>query len=83
MSYALLFAAFALVLDLLHAMTRSHRDLAVELVVLRQQLPMYQRKAPQAPRLARWDKVQMAAILTRYCTLASAIVIVKPETVLR
>jgi putative transposase len=83
MPFALLFAAFALVLDLLHAVTRSRRHLAVEVVVLRQQVRMYQRKAPQAPRLARWDKVLLAAIITRYRALASAVVIVQPTTVLR
>ncbi len=36
MPFALLFTAFALVLDLLHAATRDRRDLAVEVVVLRQ-----------------------------------------------
>jgi putative transposase len=44
---------------------------------------MYQRQAKQAPRLTRWDKVVLAAIVTRYRALASAVVIVRPETVLR
>src|SRR6476659_5615665 len=83
MPFALLFAAFALVLDLLHAVTRSRRDLAVEVVALRQQVRMYQRQATRAPRLARWDKVLLVAILTRYRALASAVVIVQPDTVLR
>jgi len=83
MPFAFLFATFTLVLDLLHAVTRSRRDLAVEVIVLRQQVRMYQRKAQRAPRLARWDKVLLAAIITRSRALASAITIVKPETVLR
>ncbi len=83
MPFALLFATFALVLDLLHAATRGRRDLAVEVVVLRQQVRMYQRQATRAPRLTRWDKVLLAAIVTRYHALASAIVIVRPDTVLR
>ncbi len=36
-----------------------------------------------APRLSHWDKVLLAAIVTRYRALASAVVIVQPETVLR
>ena len=83
MPFALLFATFALVLDLVHAATRGRGDLAVEVIVLRQQVRMYQRKATRAPHLARWDKVLLAAIVTRYRTLASAIVIVRPDTVLR
>jgi hypothetical protein len=42
MPFALLLAAFALVLDLLHAATLGRRDLAVEVVVLCQQVRMYQ-----------------------------------------
>jgi hypothetical protein len=38
-----------LVLDLLHAVTRGRRDLAVEVVALRQQVRMYQRQATRAP----------------------------------
>ena len=83
MPFILLFAAFTLVLDLLRAATRRQQDLAVEVVVLRQQVRMYQRKARRPPRLSRWDKVLLAAIVTRYRALASAVVIVQPETVLR
>src|SRR4051794_19309608 len=83
MPFALVFAVIALVLDLLHAVTRDRRDLAVEVVALRQHVRMYQRQAKQAPRLTRWDKVVLAAIITRYRTLASAVVIVRPATVLR
>ncbi len=35
MPFAFLFAAFTLVLDLLHSVTRGRLDLAVEVVVLR------------------------------------------------
>ncbi len=80
MPFALLLAVFRLVLDLLHAVTRFRQDLAVEVVVLRQQVRMYQRTGTRVPRLARWDKVLLAAIFTRYRALASSIVIVKPET---
>ena len=49
MPFARLVAAFALVLDLLHAVTRGRQDLAVEVVVLRQQVRLYQRQAKRAP----------------------------------
>jgi hypothetical protein len=52
MPLAFLFAAFTLVLDLLHAATRSRRDLAVEVVAQRQQVRMYQRQATRAPMLS-------------------------------
>ena len=57
--------------------------MAVEVIVLRQQVRMYQRQATRAPRLPRWDKVLLAAIVARYRALAGAIVIVQPDTVLR
>src|SRR5829696_8822932 len=83
MPFALLLAAFGLVLDLLHAITRRRRDLALEVVVLRQQVRMYQRQTQRAPRLPRWDKVLLAAFVARCQALASAVVIVQPDTVLR
>jgi transposase InsO family protein len=57
----------ALVLDLLHAMTRSEHDKTREIVVLRQQLRRYERTVSARPRLSRWDRL----------------VLVRPETVLR
>jgi hypothetical protein len=51
MPFTLLFAAFTLVLDLLRAATGRQQDLAVEVVVLRQHVRMYQRKARRAPRV--------------------------------
>jgi transposase len=83
MPFAFLFAVFALALDLLHAVTRDRRHLAVEVITLRQQVRVYQRQATRAPRLPRWDKVLLAAIVARYRALAGAIVIVQPDTVLR
>ncbi len=44
---------------------------------------LYRRQATRAPRLSRWDMVLLAAIVARYRALASAVVIVQPDTVLR
>jgi transposase InsO family protein len=63
--------------------TRRRRDLVGEVIVLRQQVRMYQRAVKGVPRLARWDKVLLAAIITRYRALVNTVVIVRPETVLR
>ncbi len=52
MPFALLLAVFGLIFDLLHAATRRRRDLAVDVVVLRQQVRLYQRQAQRAPPLA-------------------------------
>ena len=83
MPFAILFAAFVLILDLLHAVTRDRRGLAIEVIAIRQQVRMYRRQAQRAPRLTRWDKVVLAAIIASDRALARAVVIVQPETVLR
>jgi hypothetical protein len=49
MPFAVLFAIFALALDLLHSVTRDRRHLAFEVIVLRQQVRVYQRQATRAP----------------------------------
>src|SRR6185437_15440926 len=70
-------------LDLIQALTRSKQDQAVEILLLRQQLRIALRQAPPAPRLSRWEKVILAALGARCRDLASALVLVKPATVLR
>ena len=59
-------------LDLAHVLSRSGHDQALELVLLRQQLRLYEHQARQ-PRPSRWEKVPLAVIaatlpdLTRVC----------------
>ena len=83
MLFAVLSATLALLLDLLHAMTRGEHDKTLEIVVLRQQLRRYERTVSARPRLSRWDKMVLATIVAKYRALASALVLVQPETVLR
>ena len=72
MPYLLLHVMFSFLLDLAHVFTRSAPDQAPELVLLRQQLRLYEHQARQ-PRPSRWEKVPLAAIaatlpdLTRVC----------------
>lgn len=81
------FRVFRLVLtfvvDLLQVLIRSKQDQAIEVLILRHQLRIALRQAPTLPRLSRWEKVTLAALSTRCRDLASALVLVKPETVLR
>ena len=49
MPFARLRAAFAPVLDLLHAVTRGQRELALQVVVLRQHVGQYRRQVTRAP----------------------------------
>ena len=70
-------------LDLIQALTRSKQDQAIEIVLLRQQLRIALRQAPSVPRLSRREQVRLAALGLRCRDLASALVLVKPATVLR
>jgi len=83
MLFAVLSATLALLLDLPHALTRGEYDKTLEIVVLRQQLRRYERTASPRPRLARWDKMVLATLVAKYRALASTLVLVQPETVLR
>ncbi len=83
MPFRVFFLALTFVLDLIQALARSKQDQALEVVILRQQLPMALRQAPSSPRLSRWEKVTLAALGARCRDLATALVLVKPATVLR
>ena len=54
MPYLVLHVVLWFLLDLAHALTRSSHDQALELVLLRQQLRLYERKTKQ-PRPSRWE----------------------------
>ncbi len=62
--------------------TRSRRDLIVENALLRQQLLILQRQVKR-PKLRWRDRVLIVGIASRVATWKNALLIVKPETVLR
>ncbi len=70
-------------LDLMRVLIRSKQDQALEILLLRHQLRIALRQAPSTPRLSRWEKVTLAALAARCRDLATALVLVKPATVLR
>jgi transposase InsO family protein len=81
----------ALVLDLLLIGRRSPASKDLEIVLLRQQLRMMQRRQARPPRLSRWEKLTLATIAGTLrgrvadarTRLSRSIILVKPETVLR
>jgi putative transposase len=83
MLFAAVLTMLALLCDLLHAMTRGEHDKTLEIVVRRQQLRRYARTASAKPHRSRWDKLVLATIVAKYRALASALVLVQPETALR
>jgi len=69
-------------LDLLHTLTQSDHDQAVELLLLRQQLRVYERKA-QRPRPSRWEKVLLANLAAELPDLSRGCLVFTPATLLR
>ena len=82
---------FSLLLTLLTAWRRSDAAKDLEILALRHQLAVLQRRQAQPPRLTWWEKLPLALIVARLKGLAQgtslpwrpAVVLVTPETVLR
>ncbi len=62
MPFLVLHIVFSFVLDFLHLVTKSDHDRALELMLLRQQLRLYERKASQ-PRPSRCEKVALEPVM--------------------
>ena len=63
-----------------HAFVRSHHQLGLEILALRQQVVVLERKRPR-PRLRKWDRLFLVALRGLWSRWSTALVIVKPETV--
>ena|SRR3712207_2424131 len=62
--FPILDVVLSFLLDLGQVLARSDRDKTVELVLLRQQLRLYERQARQ-PRPSRWAKVALASLAAK------------------
>src|SRR5215216_2891547 len=82
MPFLVLRVVFSFVLDLAHVLRHSDHDKDVELVLLRQQLRLYERKARQ-PRPSRWEKVVLATLAARLPDLSRVCLVFTPATLLR
>ena len=71
-----------IVLALVRSLFANKADLAMENLALRQQLAVYKRKQPR-PRLSDLDRLFWTALKDQFAGWADALVIVKPETVIR
>jgi hypothetical protein len=79
-----------LLLDLITARRRSDSAKDLEILLLRHQLRVLQRRLPQ-PRLSRWERLTLALLATKLRHLTAearqrwprSLVLVKPETVLQ
>ena len=81
MPFLALHVVLSFLLDLAHALTRSRHDQALELVLLRQQLRLYERQAHQ-PQPSRWEKVALASLAARLPALSRVALIFTPATLL-
>src|SRR6266542_4463614 len=82
MPFLALHVVLSFVLDLLHLVTQRDHDRALELLLLRQQLRLYERKAKQ-PRPSRWEKVVLASLAARLPDLSRVCLVFTPATLLR
>src|SRR6266542_2067148 len=90
MFWAALAHLVALLLDLLTARRQADGAKDLEILLLRHQLRVLQRRRPR-PHLSRWERLTLALLATklRHLTgdarqrLSRSLVLVQPETVLR
>ncbi len=91
MIYFVLGRIFSLLLDLIAVVWRSDHEKDIEILLLRQQVRILQRKHSHSPRLSRWEKVDLAVLAARLVALSStgrsrltqAVLVFKPDTLLK
>ena len=77
-----MFRLLASIVHLLCGLFRSKAALAIEIAALRQQLAVFKQKTPR-PRLTGADRVFWVMLRRLWCGWIDALIIVKPETVVR
>src|SRR5215211_1447180 len=82
MPFLVLHVVCSFLLDLLHVLTRADHDKDLELLLLRQQLRLYERKARQ-PGPSRWEKVLLASLAAKLPDLSRVALVFTPATLLR
>ena len=91
MLFFLLAQAFSLLLDLIWVHRRAEQDKDIELLLMRQQLRILQRKHPHAPRLSRWQKLTLLVLVGKLTAmkasartrLSQVVLLFKPDTLLK
>jgi len=91
MIFFVLAQLFSLLLDLIWLNRRAEHDKHIEILLLRQELRLLQRKQPRTPRISRWEKLTLLVLarkltsLTHSATvrLSEVVLLFKPETLLK
>ena len=81
----------SILLDLIWVARRTETDKDVEILLLRQQLHILQRKQPRAPRISRWEKLTFVILARNLTTLTTSgrarltqvVLLFKPDTLLK
>ena len=91
MIFAMLAPLFSMLLDLLSLLVRSDREKDLEILLLRQQIRILQRKHTRTPRLSWWEKLPLALLVAKLVKgkpalrprLSQCLLLFTPEAVLR
>src|SRR5690349_24592952 len=91
MLYHVLAPLISLLLDLFTTSRRSDQQKDLEILLLRQQLCILQRRHPLTPRLSRWEKLGLVVLVAKFTAvglgtkvkLDQALLLFKPDTVLK
>ena len=81
MPFVILHVVCSFLLDLAHVLTRSGHNKYLELLLLRQQLRLYERRARQ-PRPSRWEEAVLASLAAKLPDLSRVALIFTPATLL-
>src|SRR3954464_13839934 len=80
-----------LIVDLIGGAHGEAEEKDLQIALLRHQVRLLQRRSPRPPRLARWEKLTLAVLTAKLSRLtaapqtrlARAVLLVRPETVLK
>src|SRR4028118_1127411 len=82
---------FSMLLDLIGLGRQTDRTKDLEILLLRQQLQILQRKQPHVPRISRWEKLTLVLLARNLTGLATSarshisqvVLLFKPDTLLK
>ncbi|HEY7414409.1 MAG TPA: helix-turn-helix domain-containing protein [Ktedonobacteraceae bacterium] len=91
MAFAVVAHLFSMLLDLVSLLVRSDREKDLEILLLRQQIRLLQRKRTCTPRLSWWEKLPLVLLVAKLVKgkpamrlrLNQCLLLFTPETVLR
>ncbi len=91
MIFFLLAHAWSVLLDLIWLRCHAEHDKNLEILLLRQQLRILQRKQPRPPHISRWEKLVLVALARKLTTMTNSararlgevVLLFKPETLLK